>query len=120
MRNPIVPIFIVGILIAVLILTGQLTHFSFNFGGKSPTKANPTAVAAKPVEPPTQVPTPEPTATRQVIPPELQAQIDQIEQGAAELRGLQPLDDVPETFLTRAQFREQYKKEMQATLPLDQ
>ena len=121
MRNPIVPIFILGLVLAALVVSGQFMHFSFNFGGKpSASKGNPTVVAAKPAEPPTEVPTPEPTATRQAIPPELQAQIDQIEQGAADLRGLQPLDDVPETFLTRAQFRDQYKKEMQATLPLDQ
>jgi hypothetical protein len=123
MRNPIIPIFVVGLVVVGVIMAGQL-HLGFNFNGangKSATaaKSSPTVVA-QPVAPPTEVPPPEPTATRQVIPPELQAQIDQIEQGASDLRGLQPLDDVPETFLTRAQFREQYKKEMQATLPLDQ
>src|SRR6266704_817554 len=106
MRNPIIPIFVVGLIIVALVMAGQLTHFTFPFNlngnGNSASAANgsPTAVA-QPVAPPTQVPTPEPTATRQVIPPQLQAQIDQIEQGAVDLRGLQPLDHVPETFLTR-------------------
>jgi hypothetical protein len=126
MRNPIVPLFFAVVIIAAVVISGQL-HLGFNLnfgnGNSSAAQGDPNGVAgqpAEPVVPPTEVPTPEPTATRQAIPPELQAQIDSIEGGAAELRGLQPLDDVPETFLTRPQFREQFKKEMQATLPLEE
>lgn len=87
-----------------------------------PGSTDPVDVAAGPTAPPlpTEVPTIEPSPTRQAIPDALQTQINWIESGAARLRGLDPLDTVPETFLTRAQFREQYVKEMQQSLPLDE
>jgi hypothetical protein len=121
MRNPIIPVLLIGLLVAGAILVGKMT-FGLNLNGSSVAQGGGSAGdgSVVPIPPPTETPIPEPTATRWPVPPELQTQINQIEQGASDVRGLQPLEDVPETFLTRQQFRDQYKKEIQATVPLDQ
>lgn len=134
MRNPIVPLVIIAIIIIGAAITSLQQHSVVGNAASTgsneaatPAPVEPTTVSqaaephseALPAPTPNEAPTAEPTATRQPIPPQLQAKINYIEQGAADLRGLQPLDDVPETFLTRAQFREQYVKEMKQTVSLD-
>ena len=127
-RNAFIPLVIIGLILTAAIAAGQRssssnTDDSRHAQAAAKLTATPGAVAEAPAEPPptpTVAPTPEPTATRQPIPVELQWQIDQIEAEASDLRGLVPLDDVPETFLTRAQFREQFKKEMQAEISWDE
>jgi len=123
--NPIIPlVFAVFLIVAAYVVSqGVLTirigdHDPAGAGGNA---MNPGVVAEAPADlPPTHTPVPEPTATRQPIPPELQAQIDKIEAQASYMRGLRSLADVPETFLTRAQFREQFKREMQADISWDE
>lgn len=128
-RNPIIPLIILALIIGAAVLSSQ---------GKTPGGAAkttgatngstdvPAAMADVPAgsvtdqpPPPTDTPLPEPTATRQPIPPELQQQINQIEKEASNLRGLNPLVDVPETFLTRAQFREYFNREMRGDISGD-
>jgi hypothetical protein len=135
MRNPIIPLFVIGIIVVTIIVAALHALVSGSASAKDkplPAAVRPsptivvhalmiaTATAAGPVDTPTDVPTLEPTATFQPIPPKVQVQINWIEGGASDLRGLQPLEKLPVVFLTRNQFREQYKKEMQATLPLEE
>ncbi len=121
-RNPFIPLVIIGLIITVAFAISQRNVTSSPEDASS-TKAAvqslstdvPADVADMPVEAqptPTEGPTAEPTATRQPIPPELQAQIDRIEAEASNLRGLRPLEDVPEIFMTRQQFRDYFKQEM--------
>lgn len=123
-RNPFIPLVLIGLIITAAIAMSQRQATS-SAGGSANAQGTPVpgAVAEVPAEllpTPTMVPLPEPTATHQPIPTELQAQIDLIEAETAGLRGLDPMDNVPETFMTRPQFREYYKKEMMGDVSLDE
>lgn len=136
MRNPIAPLFIIG-LVFIAAFAASLhpqipikqtdTAKNVAAGAQGTVTATVATAAQAPSTPTptleataTDAPTAEPTVTRQPVPPVLQAQIDKIEAQASYLRGLQPLDDVPENFITRAQFHEQYKREMQASYSVDE
>lgn len=129
-RNPFIPIVIIGLIITAAIAASQRSGApgssdttSRSVSAAAEGTATPVAVADVPVEivpTPTEVMTAVPTATRQPIPPDLQFKIDMIEAQTTELRGLRPMIDVPETFLTRAQFREQFKRDMQAEVSWDE
>lgn len=80
----------------------------------------PTATATHTPEPtatPTTVPTAEPTATPQALPASLEREIWDVESRAGYVRGLRAVHDVPEIFFTRAEFREYFKKQLQADVP---
>ncbi|HEX9987907.1 MAG TPA: hypothetical protein VGE45_05440 [Chloroflexia bacterium] len=65
----------------------------------------------------TETPVPvtvEPTPTRQALPEELKMPIWEVQAGAASVRGLSPMTDVPEALITRQQFRDMIKKELEA------
>jgi hypothetical protein len=64
-----------------------------------------------------QVETPVPSGT---VSAELQQLVEEIEQDAAEFRGLEPLADVPEAFLTEDQLRTNLTREMEADYPRDE
>lgn len=128
-RNPFIPLVIIALIIAGAIMASRgntptgAAQSPTGSVSTSETIATPAAVADVPADAaaiPTETPTPEPTATRQPIPPELQQQIDSIEAQTSDMRGLLPLVNVPETFLTRAQFREYFKKEMQGDISWDE
>ena len=122
-RNPFIPLVIIGLIFTAVFAMNQRGATSGNGDVSAvPGASTPASVAEAPPEAqpvPTEVP-PEPTATRQPIPPALQGQIDQIEAEASDLRGLRPLDDVSENFMTRPQFREYFKKEMMGDVSLDE
>jgi hypothetical protein len=72
---------------------------------------------------PTDTPVPvtvEPTATRQVLPYDLQMAVWEVQAGAAAVRGLSPMTDVPEALITRQQFRDMIKKQLEADDPTEE
>jgi len=137
MRNPLIPLFFLGVIAitAVMLVVHTIISDSASASGKAvpaAVKPSTTAVAqaqvfatdttapAAPTNTPTEVPTLEPTSTLAPVPPRLQAQIDQIEAEAADMRGLRPLDNLPVAFMTRDQFRSEYKKEMHQSFSPDE
>src|SRR5438874_12466760 len=121
-RSPIIPLLIIGLIITAAIVAGQRQVVS-SPGSGSQTNGGHNAQAAvqatntpvveaelapTPTEPPT--PTIEPTPKPQTVPPAVAQQIEVIEAEASDLRGLKPLDDVPATFVTRAEFHQRYKQ----------
>jgi hypothetical protein len=137
-RSPIIPLFFIAavLITAMMLALHSVTSNSVSANGKAaPAVAKPgkpavaqalaTATIANtapvaPADPRTEEPTLEPTETLAPVPPRLKAQIDLIEAQAADMRGLRPLDNLPVAFMTRAQFREEYKKEMQQSFSLDE
>jgi hypothetical protein len=61
--------------------------------------------------------TPIPSGT---VSAELQEVVEQVERESAEFRGLEPLSDVPEAFLTEDQLRANLTQEMEADYPRDE
>jgi hypothetical protein len=117
----VIPFFFVGLIITAIVALSQRPAAN----GQATAEAERLRLAAVATQEaaqavlPTPTPIPPPTPTRIPIPPEIAAQMDEIEKGAADLRGLEPMDDVEENFMPRAVFREQYKREMQETVSMD-
>jgi len=137
MRNPLIPLFFIAAiaLTAMMLILHSITSGNASAQGKAvpaavkpgrtvavavPDLATATIAPEVPVNTPTEAPTLEPTSTLAPVPPKLQAQIDRIEAEAADMRGLRPLDHLPVAFMTRNQFRDEYKKEMQQAFSLDE
>jgi len=84
-----------------------------------PAAPTPTTVAAQPRATATTAAatTPEPEGTAD---PAAQAQITQIEEDTADLRGLQPKSDVPEIFINEDQLRANLVRDTEADYPADE
>jgi hypothetical protein len=128
-RSPIFPLLLIGIVIVLAFVAAQghavstpdaqangaghnaqtsLASTTPGVAGDALSEAPPTPTLALP---PTYEPTPKP----QNIPADVAYQMAKIEAQTADLRGLIPLDEVPNTFLTRSEFHAHYKQEMQAS-----
>ncbi|HST05352.1 MAG TPA: hypothetical protein VLQ48_11525 [Chloroflexia bacterium] len=123
-RSPIFPLLLIGIVIAVAFWAAQGHYPSTpdvqasgghnaqaSLAGTAPDAQSEAQPKPTLVPPPTYEPTPKP----QDIPADVADQITEIEAQTSYLRGLKPLDEVPNTFLTRSEFHDHYKQEMQAS-----
>jgi hypothetical protein len=131
-----IKVLIGGLAVAVVVLVGVIFAYVWAGGGPAPTAkptATPTQIAAATTPLATATPSPSPTATAQPPSPtptttagetatpttgptatansaEIAAQIDAVVAQVPPIRELDPLRDVPYTFVTRDQFREEFQQ----------
>jgi hypothetical protein len=119
-RSPIIPLlFIVAIIVGAIVASqshsGSTPDAQAHANGRSAQASTGSSGETAPAPTVALPPTYEPTPPPQDIPADVAGQMAQIEAQAADLRGLIPLDAVPNTFLTRSEFHAHYKQEMQAS-----
>jgi hypothetical protein len=120
MKALIIPMVLIAAAAAVLLALAQRPGGLASVYDNAAAQATREAATAEARVVGTATPIPPPTATRMPIPPELQQVMTTVELQVSELRGLNAMDDVPEFFLTREQFRDHYKRTMQENVPLDE
>lgn len=90
--------------------------------GRSSATPRPTRTPrdAQPTEEPTAEATEEPQPTTQADSTRLDREVRQVEQDTSQVRGLEPIQDVPETFLTQAQLKSNLLKNITEDYPQEE